>query len=119
MTDHDHEIAREAANSAAPEPSTKLDGTVSVLVPADVIARSRPSGHSVPIARARQRIERRHPLRNVAVALLIALVPLLGLGALIYYSMDAQQRAGLHLVCHTEQTGRATHSVCNWVPLSE
>jgi hypothetical protein len=88
--------------------------TTSIEVPADVIARSRPSGHSVPLARARSKVVRKHPFRNLAVAFLIAFIPLMGIGTLIYYSAVEQRNAGNHLVCFTEGTGRFMHSVCHW-----
>ena len=48
-----------------------------ILVPAEVVARSRPSRHSVPLIAEKYERERPHPFRNLAVMLLIGLVPLL------------------------------------------
>jgi hypothetical protein len=85
-----------------------------IEVPADVVARSRPSRHSVPLAHARHKVARTHPFRNLAVAFLIALVPLIGIGVLIYYSAAEERSAGNHVVCVTEGVGRFMHPVCGW-----
>ncbi len=88
--------------------------TTSIEVPADVVARSRPSRHSVPLASAKHKVARTHPFRNLAVAFLIALVPLMGLGVLTYYSAAEELSAGNHMVCVIGGTGRLQHSVCHW-----
>jgi len=64
------------------------------VVPAEVIARSQPSGHSVPIVRGTQKSKRAHPYRNLVMA---SLVSLFGMGIAVYYSIEAGRGAGSRL----------------------
>src|SRR5438105_8695061 len=85
-----------------------------VFVPADLIARSRPSRHSVPIARMKRKLERVHPYRNVVVALLVALVALSAVTIAVYHSMDMGRAAGYRLTCSVVGIGKSARSVCHW-----
>jgi hypothetical protein len=56
-----------------------------IVVPADVVARSHPSGHSVPIVRIKRKLERAHPYRNLVIVLLVSQVALFGFIFAVYY----------------------------------
>jgi hypothetical protein len=71
--------------------------TTEIVVPADLVARSRPSGHSVPITRMRQKVRRVHPYRNLINALLLTLV-LLFVMSLAIYLIDAMRAARYYLL---------------------
>jgi hypothetical protein len=68
-----------------------------IVVPADLVARSRPSGHSVPITRMRQKVKRAHPYRNLINALLLTLVFLFVMSLSIYL-IDAARAARHHVL---------------------
>jgi hypothetical protein len=85
-----------------------------IIVPAEIVARSRPSGHSVPIVGAKRKLTRTHPYRLVVGALLLSLVLGLGLVGVIYYAVEEGNLAGYHLVCATTGTGRGARFECHW-----
>src|SRR5689334_1285821 len=86
-----------------------------VVVPPDLVARSRPMGHSVPIVRTRRKRIRAHPYRNLAIPVVIALVSLFGLVLAVDFSVATGQNAGYHLVCVKVSTGRRGEvPSCHW-----
>jgi hypothetical protein len=85
-----------------------------IEVPADLVARSRPSSHSVPIVRIRKRTKRPHVARNVVLAVLASQLAFFGIFVAADYSMEAGQRAGYKLVCATVGFGRYTGVDCHW-----
>jgi hypothetical protein len=86
-----------------------------IAVPADLIARSRPCGHSVPIVVRRQKLARPHPWRNIAVAGLVAAVAVFGLVMAVDIWMQAHEAAGYHLACSIEGFGKNRGTVCRWL----
>jgi hypothetical protein len=86
------------------------------IVPAELVARSRPAGHSVPIVRARQKLRRSHPYRLVVGALLLTLVLVLGMVGGVYYVLETGSAAGYHLVCTTvgAPDSKTAHVDCHW-----
>ena len=90
------------------------DKITQIIVPAKLIARSLPSGHSVPIIRMRRLLKRAHPVRNLVILCLFLLFALFGVGTMIYYSMEAGRAAGYHLACSETGVGRWVHTVCQW-----
>ena len=88
-------------------------------VPAELVARSRPAGHSVPIVRARQKLRRSHPYRLGVAALLLTLVLVLGMLGGVYYVLEAGSAAGYHLVCTTVGApgSKTAHVDCHWEQL--
>jgi hypothetical protein len=95
------------------------DKITQIIVPAKLIARSLPSGHSVPIIRIRRKLERARPFRNLVVVSLLSLVALFGVGILIYYSVEAERAAGNHLICSAVGVGKGLHTVCHWERLDQ
>jgi hypothetical protein len=92
-----------------------------IVVPADLVARSRPAGHSVPIIRAKRESRRAPWCRNLVIASVVApvvaLAVLAGLSMLIYHSFEPKREAGYHLVCQAVLTGGRglrEESVCHW-----
>jgi F0F1-type ATP synthase membrane subunit c/vacuolar-type H+-ATPase subunit K len=85
-----------------------------IAVPAALIARSHPCGHSVPIVARRHKLARPHPWRNIAVAGLVAVVAVIGLVKAVDLSMQAHEPAGQHLVCRIEGFGKYEGTVCRW-----
>jgi hypothetical protein len=85
-----------------------------IVVPADLVARSRPSGHSVPIVHTRQKLKRAHPYRNLVVASSVVLVALFGQIIAVYCSIEAGRNAGHHLVCPVVGGGKGARTICYW-----
>jgi hypothetical protein len=90
-----------------------------IVVPADVVARSRPTGHSVPIIRPHRKLKRSPPIRKLiivsAVTSLVALAVLFSLSMRIYSSYEPLRAAGYHLVCQELVTGGSgLQRVCHW-----
>jgi hypothetical protein len=85
-----------------------------IIVPADVVARSQPSGHSVPLFRKRERLESRFPYRNLVIGLLVALIATAGTGAALYYSYKMERNAGYQLVCTEIVRTKITERDCSW-----
>jgi hypothetical protein len=95
--------------------SSGLAGDTDVIaVPAEIVARSRPAGRSVPLVAKRRQRERPHPFRNLAMALLMALVPLIALILAGYYFDNAELSAGYHLDCSVTGQGKYAHTNCDW-----
>lgn len=107
-----HDTAREASPPARePEP----DAAGRIVVPADIVAHSRPSGHPVRISRGKRRIERSHGLRYILIiGAVIAMTPFVAMGTLIYAAMA--QHPGEHLSCTMSGTGKFVHTNCMWRP---
>lgn len=85
-----------------------------IIVPAELVARSHPTGHSVPIVREKRKLLRPHPYRLVAMALVTTLVLGLGVVGTVYYAVEVGQGAGYHLACPIVGTGRWAHYECHW-----
>lgn len=85
-----------------------------IVVAADVAARSRPSGHTVPRVRTPGRTERARPDRSLIVLCVLSVMALAGVGVAGYYSYAAGRAAGYHLVCQTVGVGRFAQSDCHW-----
>jgi hypothetical protein len=88
-----------------------------ILVPVEIVARSHPSSHSVPIIRARATIRRPHVVRNLVIAVLASQLALAGVFAATYYSIQAGEEAGYKLACVTVGLGRGAHPECHWEKL--
>jgi hypothetical protein len=86
-----------------------------IVVPADLVTRSQPSGHSVPLLRKREKAENRFPYRNLMIGLLVALIATAGTGAALYYSYKMERDAGYQLVCHEVMRTKITERDCSWV----
>jgi hypothetical protein len=71
-----------------------------IIVPADLVTRSRPSGHSVPLVRKREKLNNRYPYRYLVIGLLVSLIATAATGAAFYYSDKMHRDAGYHLVCN-------------------
>jgi hypothetical protein len=96
-------------------PQTGISDGHEVVVPPDLVARSRPMGHSVPIVRTRQKRSRTHPYRNLAIPVLIAVVSVFGLILAVDFSVATGQDAGYHLACVKVSTGRGGEMPsCHW-----
>lgn len=100
-------------NSSNPELLGEINSGV-ILVPAEIVGRSRPSSHSVPIVRAREKVRRARPIRNVVVAVLAALLAMAGVFAATYYSVETGREAGYKLVCSTIGLGKHAQPECHW-----
>jgi hypothetical protein len=88
------------ANSIRQPRSVPLDGSnPSVIVPAELVERSRPCGHSVPIIRMKQELQRSHPYRSLMVVSLICLGLVFAAIYAAYAQIQAQRGAGYQLVC--------------------
>jgi hypothetical protein len=85
-----------------------------IIVPADLVARSQPSGHSVPLLRKREKLGSRFPYRNLAIGLLVALIATAGTGAALYYSYKMERDAGYQLVCTEIARTKITERDCSW-----
>jgi hypothetical protein len=85
-----------------------------IIVPAELIARSRPTWHSVPLARAKQKLRRSHPYRLVVVAALLTLALGLCMVFAINYVVEAGHVAGYHLVCVRVGIEKGAHVECHW-----
>jgi hypothetical protein len=85
-----------------------------IIVPADLVARSQPSGHSVPLFRKRGRLESRFPYRNLVIGLLVALIATAGTGAALYRSYQMERDAGYQLVCTQIVRTKITERDCSW-----
>jgi hypothetical protein len=85
-----------------------------IIVPADLVAQSQPSGHSVPLLRKRERLESRFPYRNLVIGLLVALIATAGTGAALYYSYKTERDAGYQLVCTQTVRTKITERDCSW-----
>ena len=85
-----------------------------IVVPDELVTRSRPTGHSVPIIRKRRHRSRPHPCRNLAIACLVALTSMFGLVLVVKSSVAAGQAAGYHLVCPIVETPKGPVSGCHW-----
>src|SRR5579871_3833051 len=103
-------------NSWQPELCREINSGV-IFVPAEIVGRSRPSSHSVPIVGPRRKIRRQHLVRNLVAAGLVSAVALAGVLAATYYSIEAEQDAGYKLVCSTVGFGKYAHSECHWEKL--
>jgi hypothetical protein len=81
------------------DPGAPIGSSSRVVVPPDLVARSRPSRHSVPIIRAKR--ERKHPqsLRNFVIIGLVSLACLAGTIFVVYSAIEAHRHAGYQLVC--------------------
>jgi hypothetical protein len=85
-----------------------------IIVPADLVARSQPSGHSVPLLRKREKAETGFPYRNLVIGLLVALIATAGSGAALYYSYEMERDAGYQLVCTQTVRTKITERDCSW-----
>jgi hypothetical protein len=85
-----------------------------IVVPAALVARSRPSGHSVPITHAKHKLKRSHPYRNMMTPCLVAVVALIGLTIAVDYSVEAGRAAGYQLVCPVVGGGKGAVRICRW-----
>jgi hypothetical protein len=85
-----------------------------IIVPADLVARSQPSGHSVPLLRKRKTLESRFPYRNLVIGFLVALIATAGTGAALYYSYKMERDAGYQLVCTEIVRTKITERDCSW-----
>lgn len=85
-----------------------------ILVPADLVKRSRPSRHSVPIAHAKHKLKRSHPYRDMITPCLVAVVALIGLIVAVDYSVETGRAAGYHLVCPVVGSGKGAVRICRW-----
>jgi hypothetical protein len=81
------------------DPGAPIGSSSRIVVPPELVARSRPSRHSVPIIRARQKRHRAHPLRNLITLGLVSLVCLAATIFVVYSAMEAKRDAGYQLVC--------------------
>ncbi len=106
MIDHSPQI------EAATDPAGQSERISRIVVPADVVARSHPSGHSVPIIAMKPKPRRAHPYRTVGVLVLLAVLALIGLGVAGHYGIEAQREAGYRLTC--EVSGASAGTVCHW-----
>jgi hypothetical protein len=87
-------------NSIRQPRSLPLDGSnACVIVPAELVERSRPCGHSVPIIRMKQKLQRLHPYRSLMVVSLICLGMVFAAILAVYDQIQAQRDAGYQLVC--------------------
>ena len=85
-----------------------------IIVPADLVTRSQPSGHSVPLVRKTEKLETRFPYRNLVIGLLVALIATAGTGAALYYSYKMERNAGYQLVCTEIVRTKITERDCSW-----
>ncbi|HEY6255949.1 MAG TPA: hypothetical protein VIY51_09175 [Xanthobacteraceae bacterium] len=85
-----------------------------IVVPADLVARSHPAGHSVPLVCTKRKFKRAHPYRILALALLVSLVALMGLTVAVDHALEAGRDAGYHLVCTADGSGARAHLACHW-----
>jgi hypothetical protein len=106
-------MSAQVDSRAIPVPRWDVN-SAQIEVPADLVARSRPSSHSVPIVRIRERTKRPRVARNLVLAVLASQLAFSGIFVATYYSMEAGQRAGYKLVCATVGFGRHTSVECDW-----
>jgi hypothetical protein len=85
-----------------------------IVVPAALVARSRPSRHSVPITHAKHKLRRIHPYRNMITPCLVAVVALIGLVMAVDYSVEAGRAAGYQLACPLVGGGKGAVRICRW-----
>jgi hypothetical protein len=85
-----------------------------IIVPADLVTLSQPSGHSVPLLRKREKVDSRFPYRNLVIGLLVALIATAGTGAVLYYSYKMERDAGYQLVCTQIVRTKITERDCSW-----
>lgn len=85
-----------------------------IIVPAELVAPSRPARHSVPLARAKQKLRRSHPYRLVVVAALLTLALGLCMVFAINYVVEAGHVAGYRLVCVRVGMERSARVECHW-----
>jgi hypothetical protein len=85
-----------------------------ITVPADVVLRSHPSGHSVPLVRKREERKNRHPYRNLMIGLLVALIATAVTGMALYYSYKMERDAGYQIVCTQVVLSKITQRDCVW-----
>ncbi len=93
-----------------------------IVVPADLVARSHPTGHSVPIIRTKRQRKRAPSYRNLIIASvlasLVAGAVLFVMSMRIYQSFEPEREAGYHLVCELVVTGGGKglrqDRVCHW-----
>jgi len=99
----------------------KIAPEIEIVVPADVVARSHPTGHSVPIVQAKRKRKHAPSYRNLIIASvlasLVAAALLFVMSMQVYQSFEPQREAGYHLVCQPVVTGGRglrQDSVCHW-----
>jgi hypothetical protein len=85
-----------------------------IIIPADIVLRSHPSGHSVPLVRKREELKNRRPYRNLMIGLLVALIATAGTGMALYYSYKMERDAGYQLVCTQVVLSKITQRDCVW-----
>src|ERR1700722_11762724 len=89
-------MAVHANEGGRPPGSRDAPFTTEIVVPAELVARSRPSGHSVPITRMKEQLQRPDPYSNMSVAALLTMVLLLAV-SIGFYAIDAVRAAGYRL----------------------
>jgi hypothetical protein len=115
MSNLNPEFSPIEAESAPQSNFVAMGGSVpQIVVPADLVARSRPSGHSVPLTHAKHKLKRSRAYRNMIAACLAALVAMFGLIVAIDYSVEAGRDAGYQLVCPVLGSGKAAVRICQW-----
>jgi hypothetical protein len=108
------QVPIEAENIPQSNSLSIKDNITEIVVPADVVARSHPSGHSVPIIGKRRKLIRAHPYRNLVIISLVSLAALIGVCFIVYVAIEEHRAAGYHLACSTVGVGKGAHTVCNW-----
>jgi hypothetical protein len=87
-----------------------------IIVPANLVTQSRPSGHSVPLIRKRKKSNSRYryPYRYLITALLVSVVAIAATATAFYYSDKMQRDAGYHLVCTQIVLSKTNPINCIW-----
>ncbi len=85
-----------------------------IVVSADLVARSHPSGHSVPLLRKRERSKNRYPHLYLMIGVLVSLIATAATGTAFYYSDKMHRDAGYHLVCNQIVLSKTSRIDCIW-----